>query len=127
MAGGEAANYYNLPDGDERAKDYPMQPQQAYSQNGQQNYQQQDHQNYSQPPPNYGQNFNPRPEMNGHDGGKPSFDQAFKIDKPKWNDWWAGLLFLAVCAGYVVVSGIAIQGYGKCRQSSGWTSDEGRY
>lgn len=110
---GEAANYYNLPDG-ERQKDYPMQPpQQAYHQNGQQNYQQpyQNGQGYSQPPPNYGQNFNPRPEMNGYDN-KPTFEQAFKIDKPKWNDWWAGLLFLAVAAGYVVVSGIALQGYG---------------
>lgn len=129
MAGGEANSYYNLPDGD-RQKDYPMQPpQQAYNQNGQQHYQQQDYQQqnhqqqnhqepyqqngqgYSQPPPNYGQNFNPRPEMNGYDN-KPTFEQAFKIDKPKWNDWWAGLLFLAVAAGYVVVSGIALQGYG---------------
>lgn len=123
MAGGEANSYYQMPDGNDRAKDYPMQPQQAYNQNGQQHYQQQNyqqqdyqqpHQNgqgYSQPPPNYGQNFNPRPEMNGYDN-KPTFEQAFKIDKPKYNDWWAGLLFLAVFAGYVVVSGISLQGYG---------------
>jgi hypothetical protein len=25
-------------------------------------------------------------------GEKPSFDQAFKIEKPKWNDLWAGIL-----------------------------------
>ena len=118
MAGGEANSYYQMPDGNDHAKDYPMQPQQAYNQNGQQHYQQQDynqpHQNgqgYSQPPPNYGQNFNPRPEMNGYDN-KPTFEQAFKIDKPKYNDWWAGLLFLAVFAGYVVISGISLQGYG---------------
>lgn len=118
MAGGEANSYYQMPDGNDRAKDYPMQPQQAYNQNGQQHYQQQDYQQpyqngqgYSQPPPNYGQNFNPRPEMNGYDN-KPTFEQAFKIDKPKYNDWWAGLLFLAVFAGYVVVSGVSLQGYG---------------
>jgi hypothetical protein len=90
MAGGEANSYYQMPDGNDRAKDYPMQPQQAYNQNGQQHYQQQNYQQdqgYSQPPPNYGQNFNPRPEMNGYDG-KPVF------------------------AGYVVVSGISLQGYG---------------
>jgi hypothetical protein len=115
MAGGEANSYYQMPDGDHQ-KDYPMQPQQAYNQNGQyqqQNYQEpyQNGQGYSQPPPNYGQNFNPRPDMNGYDN-KPTFEQAFKIDKPKWNDWWAGLLFLAVFAGYVAVSGIALQGYG---------------
>jgi hypothetical protein len=114
MAGGEANSYYQMPDGgNDRAKDYPMQPQQAYNQNSQQHYQQQDYQqqNYQHAPPQYGQNFNPRPEMNGYDN-KPTFEQAFKIDKPKYNDWWAGLLFLAVFAGYVVVSGISLQGYG---------------
>ncbi|KAI5246656.1 DUF580-domain-containing protein [Aureobasidium subglaciale] len=129
MAGGEANSYYQMPDGD-RQKDYPMQPQQAYNQNGQQHYQQQNFQQqnyqepyqngqgYSQPPPNYGQNFNPRPEMNGYDN-KPTFEQAFKIDKPKWNDWWAGLLFIAVAAGYVVVSGIALQGYAATKGFNG--------
>ncbi|KAG9571103.1 DUF580-domain-containing protein, partial [Aureobasidium melanogenum] len=122
MAGGEANSYYQMPDGDHQ-KDYPMQPQQAYHQNGQyhqQNYQEpyQNGQGYSQPPPNYGQNFNPRPDMNGYDN-KPTFEQAFKIDKPKWNDWWAGLLFLAVFAGYVAVSGIALQGYAATKGFNG--------
>lgn len=48
-----------------------------------------------------------------HNGEKPTFDQAFKVAKPKWNDIWAALLFLAVCAGYVAVSAISIQGYGE--------------
>ena len=56
------------------------------------------------PPPTYDQTF-------GNWENKPSFDQAFKVEKPKWNDIWAGLVFLAVCAGFVAVSGIAIQGY----------------
>jgi hypothetical protein len=42
----------------------------------------------------------------------PTFDEVFVIQKPKWNDLWAGLLFLATCAGFVVVSAISIQGYG---------------
>lgn len=40
-----------------------------------------------QPPPTYGQNYGPQA---GPDKG--SFDQAFKLDKPKWNDLWAGIL-----------------------------------
>jgi FtsZ-interacting cell division protein ZipA len=143
MVGGESNSYYQM--SDDRAKDYPMQPQQAYNQNGQQHYQQQDYQqqnyqqqnyqqphqdgqNYSHPPPNYGgQNFSPRPEMNGYDN-KPTFDQAFKIDKPKYNDWWAGILFLAVFAGYIVVSGISLQGYGMLNHicACSWTAGMSR-
>lgn len=43
---------------------------------------------------------------------KVPFEQAFKIEKPKWNDVWAGVLFMAFMAGFVVVSGIALRGYG---------------
>lgn len=49
----------------------------------------------------------------GYGGGpKQDFSQAFHIDKPKYHDIWAAILFLATCAGFVAVSGIAIQGYG---------------
>lgn len=46
-----------------------------------------------QPPPNYGQTFQntgPAPMASGD--GKQTFDQAFKLDKPKYNDLWAGIL-----------------------------------
>ncbi|KAF1960562.1 hypothetical protein CC80DRAFT_259574 [Byssothecium circinans] len=73
---------------------------------------------YPQQPPQYGQNYAPPagiPPPNGYGqqnyGEKPGFDQAFKIEKPKWNDWWAGVLFIAVFLGYAAVSGITIQGY----------------
>lgn len=56
------------------------------------------------PPPSYGQQY-------GESDQKPSFDQAFKVEKPKWNDIWAGLLLLIVFGGFVAVSGISIQGY----------------
>ena len=56
------------------------------------------------PPPTYGQDF-------GNWEQKPTYEQAFKIEKPKWNDIWAGLLFIAVFAGFIAVSGIALQGY----------------
>ncbi|KAF4308216.1 putative protein pns1 protein [Botryosphaeria dothidea] len=76
---------------------------------------------YSQPPPNYGQNY-PPPDgapPNGTYGEKPTFEQTFKLDKPKWNDLWAGILFLAVFFGFVVVSGIAIQGYAHTKGFNG--------
>ena len=44
------------------------------------------------PPPNYGQNHQnsaPGP-MTGD--AKQTFDQTFKLDKPKYNDLWAGIL-----------------------------------
>lgn len=67
---------------------YQAHPQPQY----QQNYQpppQQPQPNYQQPaeakppPPDY----QPNVPQSGY-----SFDQAFKIEKPKWNDLWAGLL-----------------------------------
>lgn len=95
---GEADGYYNQ---QPEQRGYAMQQGQG---------QEQQQQQYSQPPPDYRQNYTPHGFDNGE---KPSYDQAFKIEGPKWNDIWAGLLFLAVCAGFVVVSGISIQGYGE--------------
>ena len=66
----------------------PMQyPPQGYNSNG---YQGGPEPKYQQPPPNYGQNYqNAGPPLAD---GKQTFDQAFKIDKPKYNDLWAGIL-----------------------------------
>lgn len=49
-------------------------------------------QNYSQPPQYGDQNAPPPPPQVNGMSEKPSFDQAFAIQKPKWNDVWAGLL-----------------------------------
>ncbi|KZM22966.1 Putative choline transporter, neither null mutation nor overexpression affects choline transport [Ascochyta rabiei] len=111
---GEAAGYYS---------GAPQQPQQTYYQG--QEYGQQQSMNYSQQPPQYGKNYAPPQgpppiqhspaQQNGYAqmdyGEKPSFDQAFKIEKPKYNDWWAGLLLIAVFLGYVAVSALSIRGY----------------
>ncbi|KAK8201380.1 pH nine-sensitive protein 1 [Zalaria obscura] len=116
MAGrGEAADFYNAPNGN-----YPTQPQMAYQQpqGYQQNQQYSQQQGYAQPPPNYGQSNGAPQQQNGY-GEKPAFDQAFKLDKPKWNDLWAGILLIAVFAGYVAVSGIAIQGYAATKGFNG--------
>lgn len=66
-------------------------------------------QDYSQAPPTYGQTYGVQPGY-GQDG-KNDFNHAFKIEKPKWNDLWAAILFLAVFAGFTAVSGITLAGY----------------
>ena len=88
---GAADSYYNA--GSDPAKeDYPPQPQMQYppqaANNGYQGAPQ-----YQQPPPNYNQNYqNPRPPPMTSADGKQTFDQTFKLDKPKYNDLWAGIL-----------------------------------
>jgi hypothetical protein len=112
---GQSADYYN--------NSAPQQPQDAYYQGGQQPQQ------YGQQPPqynnqNFGQNYaaptGPPPaqqnngyQQEGYNGDSKTFDQQFKLDKPKYNDLWAGLLFIAVFLGYVAVSAISIRGYSK--------------
>ncbi|TKA77087.1 hypothetical protein B0A55_03574 [Friedmanniomyces simplex] len=105
---GEASEYYtnideqNYQNG---AKGYPMQQQPPYGGQQQQQFggQQQQQQQYGGP----------------QYDTKPTFEQAFKVEKPKWNDWWAGLLFLAVFAGFVAVSGISLQGYAATKGFNG--------
>jgi hypothetical protein len=62
---------------------------------------------YNAPPPDYGY----QPPNYDPNGGKLGFQETFKVEKPKWNDLWAGILFLIVCAGFVAVSVIAFRGY----------------
>ncbi|KAI5863722.1 DUF580-domain-containing protein [Durotheca rogersii] len=86
----------------------------------------------SQPPPNpygqpyqYGQYGQPGPQGSAPNYGygqieeKPMFDQAFRVERPKYNDLWAGIAFLIVCAGFVAVSGISINGYASNRSFQG--------
>lgn len=79
---GEAASYYN--DSSQQNNSYQMQ---------------EPTNKYPQQPPQYGQHYAPPPgppPQNGYGqanyGEKPSFDQAFTIERPKWHDWWAGVL-----------------------------------
>lgn len=48
------------------------------------------------PPPQYGGNYNQNYAQTGAGqmpySEKPTFDQAFKLDRPRWNDLWAGIL-----------------------------------
>ena len=73
---GAADSYYNEPS-NQAPMQYGQQPQ------------------YGQPPPSYDQNNTKPttgPQMEAGAGGKQSWDQTFKLDKPKYNDLWAGIL-----------------------------------
>jgi hypothetical protein len=105
--GGAAEEYFQ--DGNRGAPNGQQQQyqQQPYQQQNyqQQPYQQQDYQQNAsndQAPP-YSAPSNPNE--------KQDFHEAFKVPKPKWNDLWAAILFLATFAGFIAVSGIAIRGY----------------
>ncbi|KAL9125232.1 MAG: hypothetical protein Q9217_005534 [Psora testacea] len=78
---------------------------------------------YQQPPPNYGQNYNagppPQAPMTGSGDGKQTFEQAFKLERPRYNDLWAGILLILTFLGFVAVSGISLQGYANNKSFSG--------
>ncbi|KAF2201058.1 DUF580-domain-containing protein [Delitschia confertaspora ATCC 74209] len=103
--GGEAADYYNSAPAQGGA--YPMEPAK---------YPQQPPQ---YPPPNSAPPNGYGPQNGAQYGEKLTFDQAFEIPRPKWNDLWAGILFILVFLGYTAVSGIAIQGYSHTKGFNG--------
>lgn len=45
-----------------------------------------------QVPPGYDQNFQNSEQQQPIADGKQTFEQAFKLEKPKYNDLWAGIL-----------------------------------
>lgn len=117
---GEADSYYTGGGPPQQPQD-AYQGQKDYGQQGQySNGQQQQYYGQQQQPPQYGQNFAhsqgpPPPQQGygqqGHGDNKQSFEQTFKIGKPKYNDLWAGILLILVFLGYVAVSVISIRGY----------------
>lgn len=99
---GQAASYYKnegfahpqqpqQPAYGQQPLNYP--PQAPYQPEYQQNYQQNYQPSYQQPAE---AKPNPEYQQNVPQSGN-SFDQAFKIEKPKWNDLWAGLLVRFLC------------------------------
>lgn len=111
--GGAADEFFRgAPDGQQQ--NYEQQPyqQQNYQQqpNQQQPYQQQ---NYQQTDYNQNASNEQAPPYNApsNPNEKQEFHEAFKVPKPKWNDLWAAILFLATCAGFIAVSGLCLHGY----------------
>lgn len=81
--------------------------------------QQQGQPQYQQNPYNQGPPSGPPPGPNGQnydyesmEEGKPinsdNFDEAFKVTKPKFNDWPFTIFFLLVVAGFIAVGGITL-------------------
>lgn len=68
---------------------------------------------YTQNPPEYGSGFVPPVD------DKQTFQQTFKIEKPKWNDLWAAILLLLTFLGFVAVSGIACYRYSRYHKFNG--------
>ena len=64
---------------------------------------------YTQQPPSYTQTYGAQPPP--IPGNKPTFEQSFKLERPRWNDLWAGILLIVTFLGFAAVSGISIQGY----------------
>lgn len=84
---GEADSYYNP------GQPAPAPPQ--YSSQAYNGYQPPLQQQPPPPPPQQApQPLQYGPLMNGYGelDEKQSFDQTFKVEKPKWNDLWAGVL-----------------------------------
>jgi hypothetical protein len=111
---GGAANSYYQQGQKYQAPNGPPPPQESYQQYPPQQQQ------YNSPPPQY----NAPPPQDGKQAtegsyGNPTFAQSFHIEKPKYNDIWAAILFLAVFAGFVAVSGLAINGYSSTSEGGG--------
>ena len=80
---GQADSYYD------QGQPSTQVPPQTYHQGGK--YEGPPASNYPQPPPNYGPDYANGGQSIGGDG-KQTFEQAFKLEKPKYNDLWAGIL-----------------------------------
>ncbi|OAL39219.1 hypothetical protein AYO20_01537 [Fonsecaea nubica] len=116
---GQAADYYNqtmggTPYQQQNYQQYPP-PNNAPPQHyppPQQPYQPQEPK-YGVAPPTYGDNFIPPQD------DKQTFQQTFKIPKPKFHDVWAGLLLIATFCGFVAVSGLTLYRYSKYQSFNG--------
>lgn len=95
-------------------------PQQGYKPQGGPDYSQQYYQNGPQDPFQQNQQYNQQPQQDlehqqNNYSEKPvesnNFDESFKIEKPRFNDWYFGVFFLCVVAGFGVIAGITIKAY----------------
>jgi hypothetical protein len=80
-----AQNYYQ--NGEQHQQYAPPQGQPQYQPGGQQY-----DPKYQQGPPTYDANYGYGPTNYNPTGEKQDFNQAFKLERPRWNDLWAGVL-----------------------------------
>ncbi|TLD31518.1 hypothetical protein PspLS_02698 [Pyricularia sp. CBS 133598] len=80
------------------------------------------------PPPQHNQGPPPPPQYvpNYNANEKQDFAQTFKVEKPKWNDLWAGILFIVFVLGFAAISAISLRGYASSRGTQGGGIYDGR-
>ncbi|PSK41257.1 hypothetical protein C7M61_000933 [Candidozyma pseudohaemuli] len=113
---------YNPPPGPPPQQDGgPFNDQGGYNQQYNQNqqyqhyggYNQTQNQGYNQQNQGYNQGYDQEAQSNGPFSEKPNqsenFDEAFKVAKPKLNDWPFTLFFIATVAGFIVVAVIVLR------------------
>jgi hypothetical protein len=61
----------------------------------------------------------PPPQIGQSSNEKLDFGNTFQVERPKFNDIWATILFLIVFAGFTAVSAISINGYAETKGFSG--------
>jgi hypothetical protein len=61
----------------------------------------------------------PVPNNQEFGGPPPTFEETFKISKPKYNDLWAGILLILVFCGFIAVSVITLNGFDNTYGTSG--------
>lgn len=54
------------------------------------------------------------PNADGH-----TFAEAFKVEKPKYNDWPFTLFFIAICGGFIAVAAITLRAYAQTYSDQG--------
>ncbi|KAL2886524.1 Protein PNS1 [Ceratocystis lukuohia] len=90
----------------------PNPPQPNYSSYPQQDYSQPAPGNYQQAPPPNGAppaySFYPPTNENKENY---TFNDAFKLQQPKYNDIWAGILFLVAQGGFLAIAALALTSY----------------
>jgi hypothetical protein len=63
------------------------------------------------------QDYNEKPSVTNPQGH--TFEEAFELQHPKWNDWPFTLFFTAVCGGFIAVAAITLRAYAQTYNSQG--------
>lgn len=113
---------YNPPSGPPPQQDGgPFNDQGGYNQQYNQNqqyqhyggYNQTQNQGYNQQNQGYNQGYDQEAQSNGPFSEKPNqsenFDEAFKVSKPKLNDWPFTLFFIATVAGFIAIAVVVLR------------------
>ena len=117
------SSYKSPPQGPLPEYDSYQLPPQSYSQNPHYNsiplQDQQPHQaNHNQPPTYI--NSGGGPGLGPDEPPPPyTFEQQFRLSKPKYNDLWAAILFIVDFFGLIAVSAIAIIAYRATKSTNG--------